>query len=536
MTEPMDDFGRKTDPGLDEPGGFTDVLTLLEQFERVPPPAVIGPRAVEAARAVDRMAASRRAALLGDRKAEPSSSSSGKALERTPEKGVVQVKIAPAAGARGFVCRRCRDDLPRDASVYCAACLTPHHLGCHRRGGGCVACGETQVVHAGAARRERRSWVLPVVAAVALAGPAAALAGHALGVLPWTAVAVAPPTEPGASPAVVVTAVALPGPRQDPLHLARAAGPLVLPDPTPERIPWDWRRDRPTTAGDWAMLGEALRVVDRDREAVEAYGKALELRPELAAALAGRALARLASHDLEGAQLDADRATLVAPRDPSGHVARAIVSASEGDVRRASEELETATTLAPDLHCAWALLGETRFVERRYAEALSAHERARALEGPGEAERERRSGSSVGLRRALLLFLADRPAEGQRTLLALDRELEPSPHVTLWRAALVGPVDTARELARGTSDPTTKLLAAVLLGVQPVAPDRGIEGEPGVRATARVFAALCALRCGDEVAARQHLERAVREDDQSSPPAHLARRWLEAGLPSDFGR
>lgn len=527
-----DDFGRDTDPGQDEPAGFSDVLTLLEQFERVPPPAEIGPRAVEAARAVERMALSRRAALLGDRR-EPGDA-------KTPEKGAVQVKIAPTTGPRGLVCRRCRDDLPRDASVYCAACLTPHHLGCHRRGGGCVACGETQVVHAGAARRGRRSWVLPVVAAVALAGPAAALAGHALGVLPWSAEAVAPRAEP---PAVVATAVAvaLPEPPQGPLRLVRAAGPLVLPDPAPDRIPWDWRADRPTTAGDWVMLGEALRVVDRDREAVEAYGKALELRPELAAALAGRALARLAAHDEEGAQLDADRATLVAPRDPSGHVARAIVAAARGELPRASDELEAATSLAPDLHCAWALLGEVRFAQRRYAEAVTAHERARALEGPGAAERERRSGSSVGLRRALLLFLADRPAEGQRTLLALDRELDPSPHVTLWRAALVGPVDAARELARGTSDPTTKLLAGVLLGVVPVASDRGvadraIEGEPGVRATVRVFAALCALRCGDEVAARQHLERAVREDDQASPPAHLARRWLEAGLPRDFGR
>lgn len=527
--EPMDDFGRKTDPGQEEPGGFSDVLTLLEQFERVPPPAVLGPRAVEAALAVERMAASRRAALLGDRGAE-------RAPEKTPEKGVVQVKIAPSAGPRGFVCRRCRDELPRDASVYCAACLTPHHLGCHRRGGGCVACGETEVVHAGAARRGRRSWLLPVVAAAALAGPAAALAGHALGVLPWGAPPAAAPAGPAVTTAVVVTTAALPAPRQDPLQLARAVGPLVLPDPAPERIPWDWRRDRPTTAGDWAMLGEALRVVDRDREAIEAYGEALELRPELAAALAGRALARLATHDTEGARLDADRATLVAPRDASGYLARGVVAASQGDVRRASEQLEAATGLAPDLHCAWALLAETRFVERRYVESLAAHERASALQGPGEAERERRSGASVGLRRALLLFLADRPSEGQRTLLALDRELEASPHVTLWRAALVGPVDAARELARGTSDPTTKLLAGVLLGLQPVAPDRTIEGEPGLRATVRVFAALCALRCGDEAAARQHLERAVREDDPSAPPVHLARRWLEVGLPRDFGR
>jgi len=79
-------------------------------------------------------------------------------------------------------CAYCKDALPREEAVYCAACLTPQHKDCFAEHGRCAAagCGETRYVESRVSatprpRRRRRAPLALLVSLVVGVGAAAAL-------------------------------------------------------------------------------------------------------------------------------------------------------------------------------------------------------------------------------------------------------------------------------------------------------------------------------------------------------------------------
>jgi Tfp pilus assembly protein PilF len=100
------------------------------------------------------------------------------AIAETLERDADRVKIARVV----IGCAYCKGALPRAESVYCAACLAPHHEDCFSGHGRCAACAATALVRSERPKPPRRPRPrLKRAIAVAVAGVTLAATGVALG-------------------------------------------------------------------------------------------------------------------------------------------------------------------------------------------------------------------------------------------------------------------------------------------------------------------------------------------------------------------
>jgi TolB-like protein/predicted Ser/Thr protein kinase len=124
------------------------------------------------------------------------------------------------------------------------------------------------------------------------------------------------------------------------------------------------------------------------RNAIAAYGRAIELDPNYSAAYAGRAIAEATLADLTGdtpgierAALDADRAIVLAPADPTGYSARSYLRTTWlWDWPHAQADIEKALSLGPRTKAVLDRKARLLAVTGRLPEAISVQKEAADLD------------------------------------------------------------------------------------------------------------------------------------------------------------
>jgi tetratricopeptide (TPR) repeat protein len=271
---------------------------------------------------------------------------------------------------------------------------------------------------------------------------------------------------------------------------------------------------------DWALLGDALMEQGRLAEAIPAYQRMADLRPD-AQAYARIAHVRQLTGDLAGALAAIELATHAAsPRAPEtfawAWARRAAYEAQLGRLAEALASADRALSIVPDAAGALAVRGRVLLALERPAEAVDALEGAarqsplpdvlwalaealRAAGRPAEADavetRLVATGSGTDPR-GLALFLASHRRELPRALAIARRELETRQDVYTWAAlawaeAAAGDVpaaraDMARALAAGTADPRLEYHAGVI-ALRAGAPDEARARLERARAQAQVL-------------------------------------------------
>jgi tetratricopeptide (TPR) repeat protein len=247
---------------------------------------------------------------------------------------------------------------------------------------------------------------------------------------------------------------------------------------------------------DWALLGDTLMEQGRLDEAIAAYQRMVDLRPD-AQAYARIAHVRQLTGDLDGALAVIELATHAAsPRNPGTFAwtwaRRAVYEAQQGRLPQALASADMALSVAPESAGALAVRGRVLLALERPAEAVEALERAarknplpdvlwtlaealRAVGRAADADAAELRLVSTGAGtdpRGLALFLASHQREVPRALALARRELETRQDVYTWAVlawseAAAGDVaaaraDMGRALVAGTADPRLDYQAGVI--------------------------------------------------------------------------
>ena len=357
---------------------------------------------------------------------------------RVEEAAARQAAASSSLAVRvGLRCGYCHGALPREAGLFCAGCLAPHHAECWDAHGGCTAagCGGRSAVrpqqrapeqvplleHPGGPRRWR--WV----AATALLGTLGAAAWSA-----WPGPVGLPSAQlRRAAEASRQAAIAEALRRAE---VRRAAGDL---DGALQALAEALRVDN-RALGPWLLRGECLLQAGRPRDALEAFGQAIEVAPDEARGWRGHAAARAALGYASEALQDLARALELDPRAVDAHLLRAGLLARAGQLEEALLALDRAVLLVPDhrealLRRAWLVVEQGR-VTARSAQALADVTRLLEQEPPSGAEsREGGRAEVLRLRAALRAQRGDLP--GAEADLAQACALD-APGTEAWTARL----------------------------------------------------------------------------------------------------
>ena len=400
-----------------EEGELAPLLTRLRGWQPASPPPGLEQRVLLA---VAGDAAAGPELLERLRRWRPAAPAGG--LEKRVLAAVERGEVAPELAARvALRCGYCHAALAREAGVFCAACLAPHHAECWDAHGGCTApgCGEARVVRpeprsqpqGGSEprpRRLRRGRVVRWAAGVALLGslPVAALALQ-LG-------------RGAAAPDQGRARQALAEARE---HRARGEHRGAL-----EALRQALDAD-PGLGEAYLLRAESLRAIERPREAEEAFARAIELAPRDGRAWRGRAELRAGLGYRDEALGDLARALELDPRAVDALLLQARLLVERGRSEEALQALDRALALTPDradalLRRAWLVVERGRD-EARLPQALADASRLIALR-PDQAEGHR-------LRAALRARRGDLPGAEQDLARACALD---GPGVEAWSARL----------------------------------------------------------------------------------------------------
>jgi tetratricopeptide (TPR) repeat protein len=107
-------------------------------------------------------------------------------------------------------------------------------------------------------------------------------------------------------------------------------------------------RLEPEFAHGWDGIGQSLMYQGLFEESLYYFDKAIELRPTLARAYSNRALARLNTQDIDGAERDARQALRLDDESVDATIAIARILSIKGDLVAALSSFEMAIELAPE--------------------------------------------------------------------------------------------------------------------------------------------------------------------------------------------
>jgi tetratricopeptide (TPR) repeat protein len=129
--------------------------------------------------------------------------------------------------------------------------------------------------------------------------------------------------------------------------------------------------NHPRAALAWSDIGTALRRMDKDREALEAYDKAVAMAPDDVGILANRATLKRKMKDLDGALADQNEVLRITPTNSNGYMERATTKGRMGDTAGEEADLVRAVEIDQKNFKAGVNLALLRKRAGRYEEALS---------------------------------------------------------------------------------------------------------------------------------------------------------------------
>jgi len=143
----------------------------------------------------------------------------------------------------------------------------------------------------------------------------------------------------------------------------------------------------PGSADAWFYLGYAYHGLHQDAEARDAYGKAVQLNPELYQAQANLGLLLFAMKDVAGALPHLQKAVALKPTEARSHLDLGTALEAGGQTSEAESELRRALQLDPKLDAAAYQLGKIELDQKQYSSAAGDFEKALAID-PERAEAE----------------------------------------------------------------------------------------------------------------------------------------------------
>lgn len=137
-------------------------------------------------------------------------------------------------------------------------------------------------------------------------------------------------------------------PASDCFAAARASAATQADLTACEQAVSDTRLSRVDQAATWVNYGIVLRQRGALDAALNAYDRALILKPDLAEAYLNRGAARVSLGQFEMAMMDLNQALELGPLEPEAAlVNRALVYEARGELEQAWRDLQTALELAP---------------------------------------------------------------------------------------------------------------------------------------------------------------------------------------------
>jgi tetratricopeptide (TPR) repeat protein len=260
----------------------------------------------------------------------------------------------------------------------------------------------------------------------------------------------------------------------------------------------------PDEAAAETALGEALRILDRQTDALAAFDRAIAADTRCAAAHAGRGLCLRGLGRLDAALAAHELALTLDPRNIAAGFGRGVALQALGRVAEAVEAYRQALRHAPRDEALWTNLSLALGALARHAEALDAAEAALAL-APHMVE-------AIGAHAAALRSLG----HAHRALAALDRAIAIAPGRPTLHA---NRGNALRELGH--------------LADARAAYDRAVALDPG-NADARRLRAMCMLLAGDWSAGWREWEWRKRATEASG--ARHADRPAWTGAEDPAGR
>lgn len=149
-------------------------------------------------------------------------------------------------------------------------------------------------------------------------------------------------------------------------------------------------RERGANPPAWvhAMLGECYRQTSRPREALDAYAKAVEGKPDAPAAWVNLANTQLMLGQADRAAESAQRALDLNGADHDASLVLGYALVKAGKAQAATEVLDGAVRLHPKSAALWCVLGRAHAVAGRSAEAVRCYTKALEIEPNNDLARQ----------------------------------------------------------------------------------------------------------------------------------------------------